>query len=633
MDDREPTRIETALSRSTRRRRAALASRAALAAAAGVLGAAHLAAAPWGVVANLSDRTIGTIDLGTTPPTVYGPFLAGQLGAAALDDLAITPDTRYALVTSYYGCSVFRIDIADPTAPTLAGTLALPNVPGATVPACFAPMDIAIAPNGRFAVVTSGRSLVIPPQPPTNMIGIIDLQTFAFTTTYALTTPNGAAQAVAIAADNRTVVLADRAGGAAAAPFPGRVIFGEIDPASGLLSEAALPTGDNSYPINVTISPDGATVLVAGATASVHVFRVAAPGVLVAGATPAVAGLPGRQQSIAFAPDGTRAFALSTTPTPHQLSWLAIGGAGSASLGGAGVAALLTAGNANRALGMDVVAVAPGGAVALVGNPSLPGDTTTTSLAVVDLASFAVTVVPTGGSYPVGLDTFRGVPAVTTAAVGDVSWTSASGGGAVVEDPARPTTGRGVCWGGAPDPTTADACTSDGAGGGAFASTLAGLAPGSTYHARAYATNAAGTAYGADVAFATPAATAPLVTTAPALWTGGASAGAGGEVVADGGHPVTERGVCWSAAGTPTLADPHTHDGSGTGAFASVVGPLAPGVAYRVRAYAANDLGTSYGAEVGLAAEPVATLSRRGGYVLTLLVAAAGLLLLRRRPL
>ena len=622
--------------RRARRSRSDLAARphlAAVVAAASCLVAAHVPASPWGVVANHLDRTIRTVDLGTTPPTMYGPFLAGQLGASALDDLAITPDTRYALVTSYYGCSVFRIDITDPTLPVLAGTLALPVIPGASNPTCFTPMDVAIAPNGQFAIVSSGRSLVIPPQPPTNRIGIIDLATFTYTTTYTLTTPNGSAQAVAIAADNQTVVLVDRAGGASAVPFPGRIIFGAINPAIGLVSESTLPTGDNSYPINVAISPDGQTVLVAGATALVNVFRIAAPGVGGAGATPAVAGLPGRQQSLAFAPDGLRAYTLSTTPIPHQLSWVQVNGPGNVTLGGASVAALLTSGNLNRALGMDIVSVAPGGAWALVGNPSLPGDTTTNSLVVVGLPGFGVTTVPTGSSYPVGLDTFQGVASVTTAAVSGITWTTAAGGGTVVADAVRPPTVRGVCWGASADPTTADTCTSDGSGAGSFASALGSLAPGATYHVRAYATNAAGTAYGGDVVFTTSAAVPPSVTTAPVIWGGGTSASSGGTVTLDGGLAVTARGVCWSATGLPTTADPHTLDGAGVGGFASSLGGLVENTTYRVRAYATNDAGTSYGGEVAFATNVVPVLSRRGAYSLAVLLAVAGLVVLRRRAL
>lgn len=37
-------------------------------------------AGPWGIVVNMSAANINTIDLGQTPPKVYGPFLTGSLG-------------------------------------------------------------------------------------------------------------------------------------------------------------------------------------------------------------------------------------------------------------------------------------------------------------------------------------------------------------------------------------------------------------------------------------------------------------------------------------------------------------------------------------------------------------------------
>lgn len=69
----------------------------------------------------------------------------------------------------------------------------------------------------------------------------------------------------------------------------------------------------------------------------------------------------------------------------------------------------------------------------------------------------------------------------------------------------------------------------------------------------------------------------------------------GGVISSDGGATVTVRGVCWSLFTTPTTADSHTSDGSGTGGFASNITGLMPGQVYYVRAYATNSQGTSYG--------------------------------------
>jgi hypothetical protein len=73
--------------------------------------------------------------------------------------------------------------------------------------------------------------------------------------------------------------------------------------------------------------------------------------------------------------------------------------------------------------------------------------------------------------------------------------------------------------------------------------------------------------------------------------TGGTS---GGTVISNGGPAVTARGVCWSTTPGPTLTNPHTTNGSGTGAFVSTITGLTAGITYYVRAYATTS-GTVYG--------------------------------------
>lgn len=71
-----------------------------------------------------------------------------------------------------------------------------------------------------------------------------------------------------------------------------------------------------------------------------------------------------------------------------------------------------------------------------------------------------------------------------------------------------------------------------------------------------------------------------------------------GYVTSDGGETVTARGVCWNTTGTPTTDDNITEDGTGTGAFSSLLTGLTANTPYFVRAYATNSIGTSYGEEV-----------------------------------
>lgn len=74
-------------------------------------------------------------------------------------------------------------------------------------------------------------------------------------------------------------------------------------------------------------------------------------------------------------------------------------------------------------------------------------------------------------------------------------------GGNIASDGGGEITAKGVCWGTTANPTIDDNKTSDGTGTGVFTSTLTNLASNTTYYARAYATNTAGTAYGNEESF------------------------------------------------------------------------------------------------------------------------------------
>jgi len=121
---------------------------------------------------------------------------------------------------------------------------------------------------------------------------------------------------------------------------------------------------------------------------------------------------------------------------------------------------------------------------------------------------------------------------------------------------------------------------------------ITGLQAGTTYHFRLVGSNNDGTVYGADLTFSFGAVT---VTTTEASSVTATSATAGGEVVSDGGLPVTERGICWSISANPTISGNHTSDGSGTGAFISTITGLSANTTYHIRAYATNASGTYYG--------------------------------------
>ena len=187
-------------------------------------------------------------------------------------------------------------------------------------------------------------------------------------------------------------------------------------------------------------------------------------------------------------------------------------------------------------------------------------------------------------------------PTVTTDDVTNITQTTATSGGNVTSDGGATVTVRGVCWSTSQNPTTADNLTTDGSGIGTFISSLIGLTANTTYYVRAYATNSAGTSYGNEKSFTTlQEVTLPSVSTAPVTNVTTNSATSGGTVTDDGGAFVSARGVCWSTSQNPTLADPHTNDGTGTGSYISQLTGLTSNTTYYVRAYATNSAGTSYG--------------------------------------
>jgi hypothetical protein len=95
-------------------------------------------------------------------------------------------------------------------------------------------------------------------------------------------------------------------------------------------------------------------------------------------------------------------------------------------------------------------------------------------------------------------------PTVITSAISSINSTSAVSGGNVTSDGNSAVTVRGVCWDIATNPTIAlTTKTTNGSGMGTFVSNITGLTVGITYYVRAYATNAVGTSYGAELSFTT----------------------------------------------------------------------------------------------------------------------------------
>lgn len=134
---------------------------------------------------------------------------------------------------------------------------------------------------------------------------------------------------------------------------------------------------------------------------------------------------------------------------------------------------------------------------------------------------------------------------------------------------------------------------------GAFTYAATGLSNSTTYYYKSHATNTTGSAYGTVLTFTTGAGcSAPtLAATVAASEVICTTANPGGNVTADGGATITERGLCYGTSVNPTTGDSKVTDGGTTGSWTGSLTGLSEGTTYYVRAYAINSEGTSYGSQ------------------------------------
>lgn len=201
----------------------------------------------------------------------------------------------------------------------------------------------------------------------------------------------------------------------------------------------------------------------------------------------------------------------------------------------------------------------------------------------------------------VSFTTLQGqAPTVVTGEVTNITRTTAMGSGDVADDGGATVTQRGVCWSTGHNPTINGSHVDSSTGGtGAFTAVMTGLSQNTTYYVRAYAKNAKGISYGEEVEFKTTQdVSSPTVTTSAVTNITQTSAKGHGNVTADGGAAVTERGVCWGTGHNPTISGSHASSGTGTGSFSVDMTGLSAGTTYYVRAYAKNSVGTAYSEEV-----------------------------------
>ena len=198
-------------------------------------------------------------------------------------------------------------------------------------------------------------------------------------------------------------------------------------------------------------------------------------------------------------------------------------------------------------------------------------------------------------------DLFKTAIEIQTGIILDQSFTTATVEGTIIEF------GKGIseyghCWSLSLNPTyeaTTRTAFGERKATGAFRSELGELSPGTTYFIRAYAINHNDeVVYGDNLEITTLSLDIPTLETSPISAITPNSASSGGNIVDDGGAPITARGVCWNTTENPTTSNSFTADGNGIGSYTSEITDLECNTAYFVRAYATNSVGTSYGSQV-----------------------------------
>jgi uncharacterized protein (TIGR02145 family) len=190
------------------------------------------------------------------------------------------------------------------------------------------------------------------------------------------------------------------------------------------------------------------------------------------------------------------------------------------------------------------------------------------------------------------------LPVLTTLNVTEIRRNAATSGGIITNDGGDEVTERGSCWSINRNPTVGSSKSNEGIGTGIFISNLTGLTSNTKYYVRAYATNDVGTEYGNEISFTTGPVEAPSMTTAEASSVSTYYALTGGNITDDGGASITTRGICWDTIENPTILGYHNGTTSEERIYTIALKYLEPNTKYFARAYATNEVGTTYGNQI-----------------------------------
>lgn len=188
------------------------------------------------------------------------------------------------------------------------------------------------------------------------------------------------------------------------------------------------------------------------------------------------------------------------------------------------------------------------------------------------------------------------VPTLSTPTISDTDETFATATANIENDGDADILIKGICWSDALNtPTVGNAHLTDNGPGNSIRIKMTELKAGTTYYVRAYAQNKNGYAYSNTITFSTKQTYLPGMGALSFTDVSETSAKASAEITTDGGTPIQEYGVCYSATVlSPTINDPKKSVTGNTTAFVIELDGLTKGTTYHVRAYAKNKNGIAY---------------------------------------
>lgn len=308
----------------------------------GIMVSADSHGKAMGVFANLETNCIQFIDPETN--TATEPLFGGELGShgGGLLDVVITHDGKTAIVSNFGDSRIFFIDISGgfDTPPTLLGS---------SRTKIFAE-DMVITPDDKYVLVTDGGL--------SSGVAVIEIAHRRYIHTNFLGTND--AQAIDITPDGETVLVADYLGG---------MVHAYTLRDDGILLHKKTIRILPFWPVNLTISPDGRTVIVPLAFASgcVVLYFDNDGNLFYKGVT----SLPARTgQSCVFSKDGKKAYYLSNHHTKGTLVHiLNITGVGRVSASGISIPIVPWRGT-GQFFGVDTIALEPCENYLYVTNPT-----------------------------------------------------------------------------------------------------------------------------------------------------------------------------------------------------------------------------------------------------------------------